>query len=84
MNLDSVTKEIKQKAQAGATKPSDYKKKRGRPSKPNTISEFTYGQGENENQIRERIKELDDNLAIFAAKLGEKIENLEKSNQVSL
>jgi hypothetical protein len=30
------------------------------------------------------VRELDDNLAIFAAKLGGKVENLEKSSQVSL
>jgi hypothetical protein len=57
MNLDNLTNEIKERVQEG-TKPSDLKKKRGRPSKQNISENEETGV---KQEITSRLTQLRDN-----------------------
>jgi len=99
MNIEALHKELTEKAQQGAVKPSDFKQK-SIPTPP-PLPEEKKSKKSSENgskkysttsaivnyrveNIEAAIRDLDKDLAIFGNKVFEQLEKVEKQTQTSL
>ena len=99
MNIEALNKELTEKAQQGAVKPSDFKQK-SIPTPP-PLPEEKKSKKSSENgskkyattsaivnyrveNIEDAIKDLDKDLAIFGSKVFERLEKVEKDLKTPL